>query len=892
MKEMRKKNMYKAIVAIAVALAFILPTSAAFANVGTFGVTPNSENTSDMENMVESTNSGITETTIISDNSDNSDAKDTDLSTTLPTLGTIEVDDDADPNWYDETHVRTIQEGIDNATAEDMVYVFDGIYYEHVTVNKQLDLVGESRENVIVDGSGSGMVIKITVDSVNISTFAMTNGKYGIYLESSSNCNIINCDVYNNGEINGFYNYAYGIYLNDSSYNNIENCDCYNNGGSGFFAYGYGIYIHGGIGTSKNNQIINCNAYSNEGHGDLISCGYGIYLGDYCSGTQVTDCNASNNKDDGIYLTGSSDNNITNCNASYNAQRGICLFSSSNKHITNCNAYGNQYGIYFYSSSNCELIGNTIYDNIYNFGIEGTDIVHFYHNIEASNTVDGEPIYYIVEQSNLTFNGTGTFYGTPIFGYLGLISCTNITVKNLDVWGIVMVNTTDSTISNVNSYSGKYGIYSYYSSNNDIINCNAYNNSKDGIYFYTSSNNDIINCNAYNNAAGFYIEEGSSDNNIVECDIYNNKADGIFFLSSSNNDIINCNAYYNGRDGFSIWLSPKSNVMGCSAYNNSKKGVLLESSSNSDITDCNSYNNSKYGIHLSSSSNCNITNCNVYNNSQYGIYIAPNSDNNLLYHNNFVNNVQNAYDECSNTWDDGYPSGGNYWDDYTGDDLFQGPDQNIPGSDGIGDIPYNIPGGSNQDNFPLMSLWDETPPAITNVQAIPSAQKPNEPLNITCTVTDNLGLVDTVKINITGPAGFALEATMNEGSYYYEDTYTTMGVYHYFIWANDTNGNNATSSVYHFEIIELGFIEITTLSYKWNMIAVPFDYSVDKADIIVEYDGTDYTWADAVSGGIIADALFGWDRISQMYLVSDVLEPGCGYWLWAYNDCILKVLEP
>jgi len=80
----------------------------------------------------------------------------------------------------------------------------------------------------------------------------------------------------------------------------------------------------------------------------------------------------------------------------------------------------------------------------------------------------------------------------------------------------------------------------------------------------------------------------------------------------------------------------------------------------------------------------------------------------LFYHNNFVNN--NEYDDyCSNTWDNGYPDGGNYWDGYTGVDEYSGPDQDQPGSDGIGDTPYDIPGGYVQDRYPLM-LPVETPP--------------------------------------------------------------------------------------------------------------------------------------------------------------------------------------
>jgi hypothetical protein len=53
----------------------------------------------------------------------------------------------------------------------------------------------------------------------------------------------------------------------------------------------------------------------------------------------------------------------------------------------------------------------------------------------------------------------------------------------------------------------------------------------------------------------------------------------------------------------------------------------------------------------------------------------------------------------NNTWDDGYPSGGNYWSDYVGVDVEMGPNQDLPGSDGLGDTPYNID-ASNTDHYP------------------------------------------------------------------------------------------------------------------------------------------------------------------------------------------------
>ena len=67
-----------------------------------------------------------------------------------------------------------------------------------------------------------------------------------------------------------------------------------------------------------------------------------------------------------------------------------------------------------------------------------------------------------------------------------------------------------------------------------------------------------------------------------------------------------------------------------------------------------------------------------------------------------------AYVEDPNTWDNGHPSGGNYWDDYSSPDQYHGFNQDLPGSDGIGDTAYDIDGGSNIDNYPLMSPFEYT----------------------------------------------------------------------------------------------------------------------------------------------------------------------------------------
>jgi hypothetical protein len=98
---------------------------------------------------------------------------------------------------------------------------------------------------------------------------------------------------------------------------------------------------------------------------------------------------------------------------------------------------------------------------------------------------------------------------------------------------------------------------------------------------------------------------------------------------------------------------------------------------------------------------------NIVSNNSYGIYLED-SSNNQIFHNNIFNNTDQAFDEIGNNyWDNDYPSGGNYWLDYTGMDKYKGPNQDIPGKDGIGDSPYiNIQGGAGeQDYYPLMEPY-------------------------------------------------------------------------------------------------------------------------------------------------------------------------------------------
>jgi parallel beta-helix repeat protein len=107
-----------------------------------------------------------------------------------------------------------------------------------------------------------------------------------------------------------------------------------------------------------------------------------------------------------------------------------------------------------------------------------------------------------------------------------------------------------------------------------------------------------------------------------------------------------------------------------------------------------------YGILLNSSRNNTICR-NTILGCTYTIY-GSDSRYNKIYHNNFLT-PPNKIRAGRNIWDDGYPSGGNYWGGYVGEDLYSGPYQNIIGSDGISDSIRDID-EDNFDRYPLMGI--------------------------------------------------------------------------------------------------------------------------------------------------------------------------------------------
>lgn len=200
-----------------------------------------------------------------------------------------------------------------------------------------------------------------------------------------------------------------------------------------------------------------------------------------------------------------------------------------------------------------------------------------------------------------------------------------------------------------------------------------------------SSEAKLINNNITNNWRGIDLE--NTKRNIVWDNSITNNMNGINGQSLSES-LISAN-------------SIADNLVGIGLYDSSRNTI--------DFNDIR--NHQECGISLWGSYQNVIVRNNILLNNQVNfssaIIIGYSSDN-KFHHNNIINRGRQVSFEPEqfNIWDDDYPSGGNYWSDYSGSDFYSGPLQNRMGSDGIGDTPRTI-ANENVDRYPLVHPYTQ-----------------------------------------------------------------------------------------------------------------------------------------------------------------------------------------
>jgi len=237
-----------------------------------------------------------------------------------------------------------------------------------------------------------------------------------------------------------------------------------------------------------------------------------------------------------------------------------------------------------------------------------------------------------------------------------------------------------------------------------------------GISFLYVTNALVQNITASDFSEGIRIE-ASSNVNITDNTISSSQ-EGIHlyncrYTAISNNKI-------SASTSSALWIVVSTNITITSneALNN-EAGITVSSSKYINIAN-DLVSRSGTGVWLEYSGNVSVVGNTISNSFGDGVYILSSSEPIRTYHNNFVNNKIQAYvvayfpDNGTHTWDNGYPSGGNYWSDYNGVDHCSGSAQNICGKpDGIGDTAYYID-ALNLDHYPLIYPWgprEASPPS-------------------------------------------------------------------------------------------------------------------------------------------------------------------------------------
>jgi parallel beta-helix repeat protein len=384
-----------------------------------------------------------------------------------------------------------IQDAVNDSSDGDTVYVYDDSspYHEHLVVQHSVTLLGENETTTEINGSGLDTAldtVNITGTHVTLSGFRITSN-HGYYYQAAV-------------KVTG----AYAI---------ISNCTVSRNGWVGIYLYGSGHC-----------QLRDCTL-----SGNLVA----VYLVGSRSNT-IRNCTCSDNSD-AITLYDSSDNNqLINCTCTNNGFDNIHIQQSSGNHLIDCVCENGYDGISLAYAPGTSMHRNTMTNNYANFGIGSPDVADFDCEIDTSNTINGKPMYYLLAQQDLHFDETMDI------GFLGLVGCSNISVRNLEFTnnfeGMLLVDTTHSLIENCSFRNNDgHGMYLISCSNDTVRSCVFQNSFFDGVFLYTASRNTLENCSYAGCIDGVSLD--SSHANTIKGQTVNQCSVGISLDSSKGNTL-------------------------------------------------------------------------------------------------------------------------------------------------------------------------------------------------------------------------------------------------------------------------------------------------------------------------------------------------------------------
>ncbi len=509
----------------------------------------------------------------------------------------ITVDDDDPTKDY-----TTITDAVNNASAGDTILVYPGNYSEDVEITKQLTITSTDGPSVThVNRCGFRHIFEIKADNVTIN---------GLDISGASN-----------------REYA-GIYLYESDGHTLTN-NTFSSNYNGLMLY------------KSNNSLIRNNTMSDNEYA-------GVMLRFSCNNSFLNNTGSDNDFCMYCVLFYSHDNDFMN-NTIYGNEYGIYqVISVNNTYSDNVIFNNSDYGINMENSPGTFMRSNSMFNNTYNFFAKGDQASSpvpgnpLVSDIDTSNTVNGRPIYYLVNDSDLVIDqnsNAGTVY---------CVNCENVSVEGLNFSdtgaGVYFYNTTGSVVENNNMSENEYGLYLIYSFNNSIMN-NVFSADKYAAYL-SSSNNTTFRNNEVPSVSSYGFQLYYSYYNIFVNNSLISKSGRCIDLSYSSNNNITGNVLSSGN--YAIYLRDcDHNLVRANNFSSGTKiGLYLHGCSGNNITD-NLLSISSKGIQLRDSIS-NILMNNTITDGMYGIYLYSSSHSNTLKNNSGSDLGSAMYVEESN----------------------------------------------------------------------------------------------------------------------------------------------------------------------------------------------------------------------------------------------------
>ena len=282
-----------------------------------------------------------------------------------------------------------------------------------------------------------------------------------------------------------------------------------------------------------------------------------------------------------------------------------------------------------------------------------------------------------------------------------------------------------------------------------------------GISLHSFANGTIVNATMENLVVGIFCNSLGENLTVEKC-TFRNCTTGCAVYGARNVDAVN-NTFSGNEVGLQFANGDNITARGNSFTANSRVGVELTHMNDSLVINNNIRKSSGEGVHFDFCRNVTLQDNVLESSGQvtygFGIYVVETTSSKIYFnkiasqnltadhkaigidfssyiqivgnriaqtdmmrmaHNNNMSLYNNSFvtsqlpilvNVTGSIWDNGYPSGGNFWSNYQGYDWMSGPAQNVSGPDGIGDTPRQLD-LDNIDHYPLMTdcLVPNTPP--------------------------------------------------------------------------------------------------------------------------------------------------------------------------------------